>query len=46
MVRVRMDLSLWEAFEATARAQGTTASEVVRQAAEEYVKRHRRGKPR
>jgi hypothetical protein len=34
-----MDLPLWQILEKTARKQGTTASEVLREAAERYVKR-------
>jgi hypothetical protein len=39
MVRVRMDRPVWEALEAVAREQGTTASAVLRDCAERYVQR-------
>lgn len=38
MVRVRMDLPLWQELEQTARKRGTTASEVLRDAAKSYVR--------
>jgi hypothetical protein len=42
MVRVRMDLPLWDTLAETARKEGTTASEVLRDAAERYVRRYRK----
>jgi len=39
MARVRMDRPVWEALEAVAREQGTAASALLRDCAEQYLKR-------
>ena len=37
---VRVEDELWDAAKAAASAQGTTVSEVIREALRRYVKRH------
>lgn len=37
---VRVETELWEAAKSAASHQGTTVSEVIRQALKRYVKRH------
>lgn len=37
---VRVETELWEAAKTTAASEGTTVSEVIRQALRRYVKRH------